>query len=54
MHQHVCSNKLLNIMINFNLIKILIFLCFHEHKNMKLNQFSYISKEANFRVLHES
>ena len=24
---------------------------FHEHKNMKLNQFSSISKEANFRVL---
>jgi len=26
---------------------------FYEHKNSKLNLFSYISKEANFRVLHE-
>ena len=38
-------------MINFNLMKNIVFLCFHEHKNTELNHFSYISKEANFRVL---
>ena len=37
-------------MINFNLMKNIIFL-FYEHKNTELNHFSYISKEANFRVL---
>jgi hypothetical protein len=38
---------------NFNLLKSFIFLCFHEHKNTKLNHFNSISKRANFRVLHE-
>ena len=51
MHQHVCTNKLLNLMINFNLIKQFIFIYFHEHKNTELNHFSSISEEANFRVL---
>ena len=37
-------------MINFNL-KILFFLYFHEHKNIKINNFIYISKGVNFRVL---
>jgi hypothetical protein len=40
-------------MINFNLVKNIISLCFHEHKNSKLTHFSSISKEANFRVLQE-
>ena len=39
-------------MINFNLKNILFFLYFHEHKNIKLNNFIYISKGVNFRVLH--
>jgi hypothetical protein len=52
MHQHECINKLLNLMINFNLVKNIIFLCFYEHKYSKLTHFSSISKEANFRVLH--
>jgi len=40
-------------MINFNLIKkILFFLYFYERKNTKLNNFIYISKGVNFRVLH--
>jgi hypothetical protein len=38
-------------MINFNLVKNIISLCFHEHKNSKLTHFSSISKETNFRVL---
>jgi hypothetical protein len=52
MHLHEYINKLLNLMINFNLVKNIISLCFHEHKNSKLTYFSSISKEANFRVLH--
>jgi hypothetical protein len=32
-------------------MKKIIFLCFHEHKNAKLNHFSSISKGVNFRVL---
>jgi hypothetical protein len=40
-------------MINFNLVKNIISLCFHEHKNLKLNHFSSISKEENFMVLQE-
>jgi hypothetical protein len=51
MHQHECINKLLNLMINFNLVKNIISLCFHENKYLKLTHFSSISKEANFRVL---
>ena len=51
MQGHVCTNMLLNLMMNFNLMKIFIFLCFHEHKNSKLPQFTPISKRANFRVL---
>jgi len=39
-------------MIDFKLMKIFIFLGFYEHKNIKLPQFTSISKEANFRVLH--
>ena len=38
-------------MINFKLMKNFIFLCFHEHKKSKLNHFSSISKNSNFRVL---
>jgi hypothetical protein len=41
-------------MINFNLVKNIISLCFHEHKNSKLTYFSSISKEANFRVLQKA
>jgi len=41
-------------MINFNLMKILFFLYFYEHKNIKLNNFIYISKGVNFRVLQHS
>jgi hypothetical protein len=52
MYQHVCINKLLNLMINFNLVKNIISLYFYEHKNSKLTHFSSIFKEANFRVLH--
>ena len=44
-------SMLLSPMINFNLIKIVIFLMFHVHKNSKLNRFNYISKVENFRVL---
>jgi hypothetical protein len=51
MHHHECINKLLNLRINFNLVKNIISQCFHEHKNSKLIHFSSISKEANFRVL---
>jgi hypothetical protein len=43
---------LLHLIINFNLVKNIISLCFHEHKNSKLTHFSSIFKEANFRVLH--
>jgi hypothetical protein len=42
---------LLHLMINFNLVKNIISLCFYEHKNSKLTYFSSISKETNFRVL---
>jgi hypothetical protein len=42
---------LLNPMINLNLLEKNDFLCFHEHQNSKLNQFSSISKGAKFRVL---
>ena len=42
---------LLSPMIDFNLIKIVIFPMFHVHKNSKLNRFNYISKVENFRVL---
>jgi hypothetical protein len=42
---------LLNPTINFNLVKNIISLCFHEYKNSKLTHFSSISKEAKFRVL---
>jgi hypothetical protein len=54
MHQHVCTIMLLHLMINFNLVKNIISLCFHEHKNSKLTYFSSISKEANFRVLQKA
>jgi len=42
---------LLNPKINFNLMNIIIFSIFHEHKYTKLNQFLPISKGTNFRVL---
>ena len=51
-HQHVCIIILLRLMINFNLMRNIFFLYFHEHKNTKLNNFIYISKGVNFRVLH--
>ena len=54
MHWHVCTTMLLLLMINFNIMKNILFLIFYEHKNSKLNQFNYISKVANFRVLHVS
>ena len=44
-------SMLLSPMINFNLIKIVIFPMFHVHKNSKLNRFNYTSIVANFRVL---
>jgi hypothetical protein len=53
MHQHVCTTMLLHLMINFNLVKNIISLCFHEHKNWKLTHYSSISKKANFRVLQQ-
>ena len=52
MLQHVCTTILLHPRININLIKIVIFPMFHVLKNLKLNRFNYISKVANFRVLH--
>jgi hypothetical protein len=42
---------LLLLMMNFNIMKNILFLIFYEHKNSKLNQFNYITKVANFRVL---
>ena len=51
MNWHVCTSMLLLLMMNFNILKYILFLIFHEHKNLKLNQFDYISKVANFRVL---
>jgi len=51
MHEHVCTNKLLNLIINFNLMKRFVFLYFHEHIITKLNHLNSISKRANFRVL---
>ena len=40
-------------MMYFNIIKNILFPIFHEHKNLKLNQFNYIPKVAIFRVLHD-
>ena len=51
MHRHVCTSLLLLLMMNFNLMKIIISLGFHELKNSKLPQFTSTSKGANFRVL---
>jgi hypothetical protein len=48
MHNNVATP-----IMNFNLMKNIIFLCFHEHTNSKLNQFLFFSKEANFRVLQQ-
>ena len=36
----------------FNLENKYYFSMFYEHKNTKLNHFNFISKVANFRVLH--
>jgi hypothetical protein len=36
----------------FYFSKNIIFLCFHEHQNTKLNYFASILKRANFRLLH--
>jgi len=44
-------SMLLSPMIDFNLIKNVIFPMFHVHKNSKLNRFNYISIVANFRML---
>ena len=38
-------------MLNFNIMKIFIFLYFHEHKNSQINYFNPIFKSINFRVL---
>ena len=43
-------NDVVTLMMNFNIIKNIFFI-FHEHKNSKLNQFNYISKVANVRLL---
>jgi hypothetical protein len=51
MHKHVCTTMLLHLMMNFILMKIFVYLCFHEHDNTKLNHFNSISKGINFRVL---
>ena len=40
-------------MIDFHLMKIFIFLCFHEHINSQLIHFSSIFKNSNFRVLQK-
>ena len=45
---------LLNPMINFSLLKNIIFLGFYEHKVLKLNHFNLISKRPKFRVLQWS
>jgi hypothetical protein len=50
MHQHECTTTLLFSMMNFNLMKNIISPMFHEHEKSKLNHFSYISKDAIFRV----
>ena len=44
-------NQLLNLMMNFKLMKFFIFLYFMCTKNSNLNHFNSISKEANLRVL---
>jgi hypothetical protein len=54
MHRHVCTTMLLYPMMNFNLIKKIFSYIFMSTKYTKLNHFSSISKEPNFRVLHSS
>ena len=39
------------LMINFKLMKIFIFLCFHEHINSKIASFYIYFKRSKFRVL---
>ena len=51
MPQNECTIMLLNPIMNFNLMNIIIFPIFHEHKYTKLNHFSPISKVVNFLVL---
>jgi len=51
MYQHEYTTMLLSPMINFNLMKNIIFPIFHEQKNDKLNYFSSTSKRAKFRML---
>ena len=48
MYAHTCYY----LMMYFNLMKKNYFPIFHVHKNSNLNHFNSISKEANFRVLH--
>ena len=45
MLQNECTNKLLNPIINFNLLKKYYFSIFYEHKNTKLNHFTYFKNE---------
>ena len=48
MQGHVCSNMLLNLMMNFNLMKKITFLCFHVHNNSQINHFNSIFKSGKF------
>ena len=49
MHQHVCTTMFLNPMMNFNLMKNIIFPIFHEDINSKLNHFYlYFKKKQIF------
>ena len=45
------QNMLLNLMMNFNLMKNFLFAIFHEHKIQKQIILNLFSKETNFRVL---
>ena len=53
MHRHVCTTKLLHLMMNFNIMKNILFPIFHEHKIEKQIILNIFPKEANFRVLHK-
>jgi len=48
MYRHECTNMLLCLMLNFNLMKIFILLCFHVHKNSQINHFNSIFKSGKF------
>ena len=51
MHRHVCTSMLLLFMMNFNLIKNILFPIFHVHRNSWINHFKPIFKIEIFRVL---